>query len=464
MSSPAASIVRVSDSQRRLGTAAICLATIAMPLDTTVNVAFPDIVNSFRLPIADIQWVVISYTLTYAALMLVCGRAGDLYGHRGIFLIGCVVSTVAFIGCTIAPTYPLLLAARVLQGTGAALALSCGPALITALYPEDQRTRMLGLYTLVFGLGSAIGPPLGGVLVQQWGWPSVYAFRIPISGLALLLGLMLPNNTPRAGGRFDGLGAMLLVAAIAALLVALNQLQRAQNVWLLAALFVLFAALGAGFLLQQQRAEHPVVELKYFRDADFSLLNIGHVTLNLAAFAVWLFVPFYLDRISALSITTIGLLLAIPPIGSSIASPIAGWLASRINSRRVAVLGAVAATTGGALIGLGDGLGAIMLGCLAQGIGLGLYQVAYFDIATATLPVQQRGVAGSLVMMTRTLGVVIGATVLTLVFQKLTVSASIGGADTAAAFLSGFNGAFRFAAALALVIVVAALVRGWARR
>ena len=94
----------ITDTQRRLGTAAICLATLAQPLDSSVNVAFPDIVNSFHLPIADIQWVVISYTLTYAALMLVCGRAGDLFGHRPIFLIGCTTSALAFVCCTIAPS------------------------------------------------------------------------------------------------------------------------------------------------------------------------------------------------------------------------------------------------------------------------------------------------------------------------------------------------------------------------
>ena len=155
MTSPALSAPSVTDTQRRLGTAAICLATLAMPLDSSVNVAFPDIVNSFHLAVADIQWVVISYTLTYAALMLVAGRAGDLFGHRPIFLIGCAASAFAFLFCTIAPTYGWLLVARVLQGIAAALSLSCGPALITALYPDDQRTRVLGLYTLVFGVGGA---------------------------------------------------------------------------------------------------------------------------------------------------------------------------------------------------------------------------------------------------------------------------------------------------------------------
>ena len=464
MTSPAATIASVTDTQRRLGTAAICLATLAMPLDSSVNVAFPDIVNSFHLPISDIQWVVISYTLTYAALMLVAGRAGDLFGHRPIFLVGCAASAIAFLFCTIAPTYGWLLAARVLQGVAAALSLSCGPALITALYPEDQRTRVLGVYTLMFGVGGALGPLLGGPLVQAWGWPAVYAFRIPIALVALAMGVVLPTGLRRPGGSFDVTGATLLVTAIAALLLALNQLQHAENLLALVALFALFVVLGAAFIVQQRRSLHPVVDLKYFRSADFNLLNIGSMILNLGAFAIWLFVPFYLDRIAKLPLGAIGLVLALAPVGTAIAAPIAGRFAAAMNARRLAVAGAVAVATGSLMIGIDvGGVTLLAFAALLQGLGLGLYQVAYFDIATATLPVADRGVAGSLVMMTRTLGIVIGATVLTLVFQRLSTDAAAGGADAASAFVSGFDGAFRFAAALSAVIVVAAVARGWMR-
>ena len=137
---------------RPIAVAALCLGTIAVQFDSAVNIAFPDLVKSFALQIPEIQWIVIAYTLTYAALMLVFGRVGDIFGHRTIFLLGAATSVVAFVLCTIAPTYPLLLAARVLQGIGAALTLSCGPALITSLYacllytspsPRDrQKSRM----------------------------------------------------------------------------------------------------------------------------------------------------------------------------------------------------------------------------------------------------------------------------------------------------------------------------------
>jgi EmrB/QacA subfamily drug resistance transporter len=454
-----------ASTQRRLGTAAICLGTLVVPMDSSVNVAFPDIVNSFHLPIADIQWVVIAYTLTYAALMLACGRAGDIVGYRPIFLLGCAIGVVAFSLCAMAPNYGLLLGARVLQGIAAALTLSCGPALLTALYPEDQRTRVLGLYTLVFGVGAALGPLLGGFLVQQWGWPAVYAFRAPIAAIALVTGLALPASLSRRGGSFDVPGALLSVAAIAALLLALNQLQHADNVIWLLALFALFAALTAAFIIQQRRTLHPVIDLSYFRDADFSLLNIGQALLNLAAFAIWLLLPFYLARVGGLSNEAAGIVLAISPVGVAVAGPIAGRLADKANARRIAIAGAAAIALGTFMMGAGvGGLALIAVAAVLQGLGLGLYQVAYFDIATATLPVADRGVAGSLVMMTRTLGIVIGATVLTLVFQRFSADAVAAGADATSAFVSGFDGAFRFAAALSAVVVVAAVARGWLRQ
>ena len=178
------------------GVAVVCLGTLVVPFDSAVNVAFPAIIRAFALPIPAIQWVVIAYTLTYAALMLVFGRVGDMLGHRRVFLFGTGCSAAAFLWCAAAPSYPWLLAARVAQGVGAALALSCGPALATSLYPEAQRSRILGLYTMVFGIGGAAGSLLAGVLVQRFGWQAVFWFRAPLSLAAFLCAWGLPAALP----------------------------------------------------------------------------------------------------------------------------------------------------------------------------------------------------------------------------------------------------------------------------
>jgi EmrB/QacA subfamily drug resistance transporter len=450
---------------RPIAIAALCLGTLAVQFDSAVNVAFPDLVRSFALPIPDIQWIVIAYTLTYAALMLVFGRAGDIFGHRTVFLSGAAVSAAAFILCAISPTYGWLLAARVLQGIGAALALSCGPALITSLYGEERRGQVLSLYTLLIGLGGGLGPIIGGFLVERYGWPGVFAFRAPIALAALAAGFALPAGTTRTAREgFDALGALLLVLAIAAIVLALNQLQGRDQLLTSLALFAASAVLAFAFARHEARITHPIIDVRYFRDADFALLNVAHVLISLAGFAIFLLAPFYLHTVGNLSAPVAGLVLAAAPFGMILGAPAAARLARAIHPRRMALLGAVMSAAGLLAISfLGDrlNLAVLILASSLQGFGMGLFQVAYFDIATATLPKENRGVAGSLVLMTRTVGIVMGASVLTLAFRALSDAA---GGTGHTALLAGFTGAFAIAGSISLLVVVLALLRGWAGR
>lgn len=451
------------------GLLVVCLGTLVVPFDSAVNVAFPDIVRSFGLAIPAIQWVIIAYTLTYAALMLVFGRIGDMLGYRRIFLLGCGWSLLAFLLCATAPSFAWLLVARVLQGVGAALVLSCGPALVTGLYPESQRSRVLGIYTMLFGLGGALGPLLAGALVARWGWPAVFWARAPFALAAFALAWRLPPAARRSGPqRFDAAGAVLLVLAISACLLTLNQLRQVEQTATGAILAGVVALLsGAGFIRQELRTAQPILELRFFRDIDFSLANIAQTALNVSAFAVLLLVPFYLDRFSGLVVTVQGAVLAASNIGVMLAAPLAGRWAGTIPPRRLALIGTACMAAGLGFIGFTGAqpdLALLTAAMFLQGGGLGLFQVAYFDIATVTIPVEARGVAGSLVMMTRTVGVVTGATVLMLIFQALRAAAEHGHDAGAAAFLSGFHGAFRFAAVLPVLMVGLMLLRGWGRR
>ena len=158
----------------------IGLGTSVVPLDSAVNIAFPDITGSFGLPIEMIQWVVICYVLTHASLMLAFGRLGDVFGYGRVFRAGLLWNGAAFLFCAAAPSFGWLLFCRFLQGIGAALILSCAPALVTGLFPEDRRSRALAMFTMMHALGSAGGPLLGGLLIDFWGWPSVFWFRSPI--------------------------------------------------------------------------------------------------------------------------------------------------------------------------------------------------------------------------------------------------------------------------------------------
>lgn len=443
-----------------IGVLIVGLGTMVVPFDSSVNVAFPHIIRAFALPIPAIQWVVIAYTLTYAALTLIFGRLGDMIGHRFVFLAGCACSAVAFALCSAAATYPMLLAARVLQGVGAALTLSCGPAIATSLYAEADRPRVLGYYTMAFGLGSVVGPIVAGLMIGSFGWQAVFWFRAPVALAAFVLAFGLPRDGARGRQSFDAPGAMLLVLAIGGMLTALNQLRAFGWLCGVAALVTVLAVVL--FARRQLRVREPIIDVRYFRDPDFALVNAAHAALNVAGFSIMLLVPFYLDRLGGLSVPGSGVVLASSPLGIVLAAPLAGRLATQVPPRFLALVGAVAMGAAQFAIGMAGEPADIPVLCVsmfAQGFGLGLFQVAYFDIATATIPRENRGVAGSLVMVTRTVGVVTGATVLMLIFQTLR-----GGSADTAAFLTGFQGAFRLAAILPVLVTVAGLARGWARQ
>src|SRR5258708_17032367 len=161
----------------------IGLGSAIVPLDSAVNIAFPTITRAFGGPLQSIQWLVVAYVLTYASFILAVGRIGDLVGYGIVFRLGFAWTAVPRILCAVAPSYPLLLAARVAQGIGSAFVLACGPALVTSLYPESERVRALGLYAMMFGVGTALDPIVGGALIELWGWPAVFWFRAPIAAV-----------------------------------------------------------------------------------------------------------------------------------------------------------------------------------------------------------------------------------------------------------------------------------------
>ena len=203
----------------------VSLGVAVGPLDTAVNIAFPAMTAAFAIPVTTMQWVVICYVLTYGSLLLGCGRLGDVIGHKRVFLCGLGWSAISLYLCGWAPTFAWLLFFRIMQGVGTALLLSCAPALVTLAFPEAQRGRALGMYTMLSALASTLGPLLGGQLVALWGWSAVFYFRVPIALIAAVLTISWVQQPVRLslGQRFDSLGAAALTAAIAGLLLALNQ-------------------------------------------------------------------------------------------------------------------------------------------------------------------------------------------------------------------------------------------------
>jgi MFS family permease len=445
----------------------IGLGTAIVPLDSAVNIAFPAITHAFGLKLPAIQWLVVAYVLTYAGLLLAMGRIGDLAGHRIVFRAGLAWSALALAACALAPSYPLLLAARVAQGIGSALVLACGPALLTQLYREGDRARALGHYTMLFALSAALGPLLGGVLVARWGWPAVFWFRVPIALAALLLPRQA-RSAPRTGfdrAAFDLAGAVLLALALAALILAIDRLRQAAGIEA-AALLLVAAAAFVGFFHRQRRAVQPIIDVAVFRTPGFALVNLGSVLVNLASFAVLLLVPYELARIAALPDWVAGGVLAASGLGTVAGSPLGAALARRVGAAAVTALGTLLAAAGLALVALGGtaSLAALLLGLALQGFGLGLFQVAYMDIVTGTIAPGARGVAGSLALLTRTVGLVLGASVLSLAYAVFEAAALAAGSPSRAAFIAGFRLTFAAAAAAPAVFALLEALRLARRR
>jgi MFS family permease len=431
------------------------LGMSVVPLDTAVNIAFPDITGSFGLPISMIQWVVICYVLTYAALMLAFGRIGDIGGHARVFRAGLAWSVVAFLLCAAAPSFGWLLFCRFLQGIGAGLVISCAPALVTGLYPEARRGHAVGIFTLIFALASALGPLIGGITVARWGWPSVFWFRAPIALVSLLFLRGLPPGAKSKGERFDIFGALLLACGLTMLLLGINALRGAGGA---PPLFAGAAASLVLFVWWEGRTARPIIRIELFADPGFSAINLVTALMYLSTFSILLFVPYFFARFSVMPLPLAGAVLAIGSAATALASPPAAWLIARIAAERVAALGILAVGGGLYLVSLwpADVAPVAMVSTLAvQGFGVGLFQVAYMDMVMRASPIADRGVAGSLAILTRTIGTVTGAALLTLFFHALE------GGDTAAGFLGAFGGVFRFAG---LGVAASVVAIPWWRR
>ena len=448
-----------SPFRSRLTLLIVALGISAAPLDTSVNIAFPAITAAFDNDVAAIQWVIICNVLTYAALMPGLGRLADIVGHKRVFVAGLVWSTAALVLCGLATTFEWLLAARVLQGAGNAFLLSCGPALATLSFPERDRSRVVGWYTMGFAAALMLGPVVGGALVDIWGWPAVFWFRVPLVLVAAALVVFLVPDPGHAtpGEPFDLRGALGLGAALAAGLLALNQGPHLG--W--AALFVVAGAglVAAWFIRHELRTPHPVIDVRLFRIRPFAAANAAHVLMNFGSFMVYLLTPYYLVRIMGAGTAVAGLLLAASPLGMIAASPVAGNLLRYTGSFRLGVAGLAilgASLCAIAFLPVEAGAAALVAVLLAHGCGQGLFQVASMDFVMGSVPRRRQGVAGSLNTVTRTVGVVTVASTGTWLFAAL--GGETGGAD---AFLHAYRVTFLAAAA---VVFLGIAVLGAARR
>jgi MFS family permease len=448
------------------GLAVVGLGASLAAMDLAVNVAFPAIGAAFALDTPGIRWLVICYVLTYASLMLVFGNLGDHIGHRRVFAAGLVLSLIAFVLCAVAPSYAWLLSARLVQGIGTALVLSCAPALATLLFEEGDRTRALGAYSSLYAFAGVVAPLAGGAAMTLLGWSGVFWLRAPLALLALsLLPLLRPMRQPakaRALRTFDWRGPMLLASGIAALLLAASSVKIDASTWRPVPIGLTAIGLLAAFARHQRRTPEPMLPAAVLRDSDFALTNAASVCVHFVVFAVPLLLPYYLTRIEGYSAAATGAVIALSPAGVMLGSALAVPIARRTGSRRTAWLGAMLVGAGSLAIGAAvcaHALAALLLAVLLHGIGLGVFQVGYMDVIVAALPQAARGVAGSLTMVTRTAGVVTAATALTAAVAAIERDRLASGAGASEAFAAALAYVYTGAGGILVVLLLLGCLR-----
>ena len=376
----------------------------------------PAISTAFDVPATSIQWIVLTYVVSFALTLIPAGRLADRAGHGRVFRAGVVLSGIAHLLCGLAPSWRALLGARVAQGLGAALVMGSAPALVTLSTDADRRGRALGRLGLAMSAGAVVGPLGGGFLVHGLGWRWVYLGRLPL----VLLALGLSRKISGARGR----------AASAA------------------------PAPEGPARLGDDPAPTGLADPRTFAAA-----NGAHLLANAALFAIWLLVPYYLIDRRGFPAGAGGLLFAAAPLAQACAMPLGGRAVDRGLGRGLAVLGLVVESLGLWQTGRLDattGTGAILLALGLAGFGSGLFIVANMHYVMNALPRPRQGVAGSLVSLMRTAGIVLGSIVTTAVYaSRQSAHAGLGAeAATAAAFIA----AFEVAAAVALVAVVLSLL------
>ena len=383
------------------------LGVSLVPLDFSVNVAFPAITNAFSLPTQSIRWIPFSYVLTYGFLVIGFGALGDRLGHLNIFRAGLVLAIFALSMCALAPNYHLLIAARILQGISAAIVLSCAPAIVTFLYAESNRTKALSIYGSMTAVAGVIAPLIGGLVIAWVDWPGVFWFRVPIAILSLLLLqiLIIKEKMPAPDRSLT--------------ISASDQLT---------------------FQLMVQ---------KFKKDHRFIWMNALSAVIQFSTFSLPLLIPYYLANVELWRIEKIGFLLSTWALGTLVGSWSVDQLTIKLSTHFIAYIGAWLTAISLFFIALCSthtNLDFIFLAVMIQGFGLGLFQVAYSDVVIKSLPLKARGIAAGITVMTRTVGVAIGSLVwLWILDRNLSIpkeSLSITNSE----FIQGFQTVFLIAA------------------
>ncbi|MFG3051521.1 DHA2 family efflux MFS transporter permease subunit [Kitasatospora sp. NPDC048239] len=400
-------------------------------LDTTVvNVALPDLRDKLGADVSGLQWVVDSYLLTFSCLLLGAGALADRIGAKRLFVGALAGFTLTSAWCALSGSVGMLLIARAAQGvTGAAL-MPVSMVIITQLYPDPTaRGRMVGIQSAVAGLALTAGPLVGGVLVEQYGWQSVFWVNIPVGVLAVaVLAKLLPQTRPDNRQAVDVLGQLLFVAGVGLLTYALIEGNSAG--WGSGRIVGCFVGAGlalVGFVVWEARQRQPMLPLSFFRHPHVSAGAIINFTVFGAMFGAVFLLMLTLQEVDGLSPVQAGLRTVVMTAMVTVASIVGVVVSERVGVRLTALVGALA--MGGGLLGLRmlhyqDGFGSYWWQFLLLGLGAGLAGPPVTSALLQAVPEERAGTGSGVGYTARQVGSVFGVAVSgTLVSHHLSTSA-----------------------------------------
>jgi EmrB/QacA subfamily drug resistance transporter len=426
-----------------------------------VNVAFPELEREFAAASrADLSWVLNAYNILFAALLVPAGRLADIVGRRRMFLIGIWTFLGASILCGLAGSVELLVAARALQAVGGAILVPTSLGLLLPEFPASQRATATAIWTATGAVAAALGPSLGGVLVEEAGWRWVFFLNVPIGLLALVPARRLLRETRDPDGVLpDAIGSALMVAGVGAL--ALGIVQGSEWGWGSAGVL---GALGAAavllplVVLRSARHRAPVIELGLFRARSFAVANAGMFAFSTAFYALLLCNVLFLTGVWGYSILEAGFAVTPGPLMAALSAPVGGRLSDRFGQRLVALPGALLFATGCALLAAGvdaspDYASEYLGPTILTGAGVGLSFASWSSAAVAQLAPTRFATGSAVLSCLRQIGAVLGIAALVAVLEAAPATDPV----------DGFTTAWTLMAAIAGVVALLALALGRVR-
>ena len=441
----------------------LSLSMLLSSLGTSIaNVALPTLAQVFGASFQEVQWIVLAYLLAITTLIVSAGRLGDIMGRRRLLLAGIFLFTSASILCGIAPNLWFLIAARAVQGLGAAVMMSLSIAFVGETVPKENTGSAMGLLGTMSAVGTALGPSLGGILISGAGWRWIFLVNIPVGVLTFFLAhrrlpadSQMPEDS-RSG--FDSLGTLLLVLTLASYALAMT-IGRG-NFGLLNAGLLLSAALGVGlFVFAQKKISSPLIRLAIFREPGLTAGLAAGALVSTVLMATLVVGPFYLSRGLGLNTALVGVVMSVGPLVVALAGIPVGFLVDSLGAARVTVFGLIGITIGSLVISvipMTFGIPGYIVPIVVITVGYAMFQTANNTAVMKDVRPEQRGTISGMLNLSRNLGLVTGASVMGAVFAFASGTSDVTTAQ-AEAIAAGMRITFAVAAFLTAIALVIAL-------